>query len=61
VAVELKREGVLPLHPPEGDSGAGWTLLDFTDVVVHVFDPPTRQYYNLEQLWKDAPVVLKIQ
>jgi ribosome-associated protein len=61
VAAELKREGIRPLHPPEGGSGAGWTLLDFADVVVHVFDATTRQYYNLEQLWKDALVVLKIQ
>jgi ribosome-associated protein len=61
VAMELKKEGLLPLHPAEGDPGAGWTLLDYADVVVHVFDAPTRSFYNLEQLWKDAPVVLKIQ
>ncbi len=61
VAIELKREGLLPLHPAEGDPGAGWTLLDYADVVLHVFDAPTRSFYNLEQLWKDAPVVLKIQ
>ncbi len=61
VAMELKREGLLPLHPVEGDPGAGWTLLDYADVVLHVFDAPTRSYYNLERLWKDAPVVLKIQ
>ncbi|MEZ4771367.1 MAG: ribosome silencing factor [Caldilineales bacterium] len=61
VAMDLKRGGLLPLSPVEGGKGAGWTLLDFADVVVHVFDPPTRQFYSLEQLWKDAPVVLKIQ
>ena len=61
MAMELKKDGLLPLHPAEGDPGAGWTLLDYADVVVHVFDAPTRSFYNLEQLWKDAPVVLKIQ
>lgn len=61
VAVDLKKEGLLPLRPAEGGAGAGWTLLDYVDVVVHVFDPATRHFYNLEQLWKDAPVVLKIQ
>ena len=61
MSIELKKDGLLPLHPAEGDPGAGWTLLDYADVVVHVFDAPTRSFYNLEQLWKDAPVVLKIQ
>lgn len=61
VAIELKKEGLLPLHPVEGDPGAGWSLLDYADVVLHVFDAPTRSFYNLEQLWKEAPVVLKIQ
>lgn len=61
VAMELKKDGLLPLHPVEGDPGAGWSLLDYADVVLHVFDAPTRSFYNLEQLWKEAPVVLKIQ
>jgi ribosome-associated protein len=61
VAAELKRTRILPLHPAEGDPTAGWTLLDYGDVVLHVFDAPTRSFYNLEQLWKEAPVVLKIQ
>lgn len=61
MAIELKKDGLLPLHPAEGEPGAGWTLLDYADVVVHVFDAPTRSFYNLEQLWKDAQVVLKIQ
>lgn len=61
VAMDLKRGGTRPLNPAEGGKGAGWTLLDFADVVLHVFDPTTRQFYNLEELWKDAPVVVKIQ
>ncbi len=61
VAMELKQTaGLLPLHPAEGSSDSGWMLIDYSDVVVHVFDAPTRSFYNLEQLWKDAPVVLKI-
>jgi ribosome silencing factor RsfS/YbeB/iojap len=59
MAMELKKDCLLPLHPAEGDPGAGWTLLDYADVVVHVFDAPTRSFYYLEQHWKDAPVVLK--
>ena len=62
VAMELKQQtGLLPLHPPEGGSDSGWALIDFSDVVVHVFDAPTRSFYNLEDLWKDAVVVVKIQ
>jgi ribosome-associated protein len=62
VAKELKQAiGLLPLHPAEGSADSGWALIDYGDVVVHVFDAATRSFYNLEQLWKDAPVVLKIQ
>ncbi|MEA3335251.1 MAG: ribosome silencing factor [Chloroflexota bacterium] len=61
IASDLKKEDILPLRPPEGKPDAGWTLLDYGDVVVHVFNESTRQFYDLEQLWKDAQVVLKIQ
>lgn len=62
VALEVKHQvGLLPLHPPEGDADSGWALIDYADVVLHVFDAATRSFYSLEQLWKDAPVVLKIQ
>ena len=39
----------------EGLEDATWVLLDYGDVVVHVFDEPTRRYYDLERLWVDAP------
>jgi ribosome-associated protein len=39
----------------EGVSQANWILMDYLDVVVHVFTPETREYYRLEQLWGEAP------
>ncbi|MGF1505029.1 MAG: ribosome silencing factor [Chloroflexi bacterium] len=45
----------------EGDPESGWVLIDFTDVVVHVFSHDSRTYYSLENLWQDASVLLKIQ
>ena len=40
----------------EGYSHRQWVLLDYVDVVVHVFDPERRDYYNLERLWADARI-----
>jgi len=48
--------GVRPLRR-EGEDGAGWWLLDYIDVVVHVFGEEERAYYDLERLWRDAPRV----
>ncbi len=39
----------------EGEDFARWVLLDYGDVVIHVFDEETRAYYDLERLWADAP------
>ncbi|HLW59726.1 MAG TPA: ribosome silencing factor [bacterium] len=41
----------------EGREDGRWVLLDFGDVVVHIFAPVDRQYYDLERLWGDAPIV----
>lgn len=45
----------------EGAGASGWILLDYVDVVVHVFTPSLRSYYNLEGLWQNAPVLLRMQ
>jgi ribosome-associated protein len=46
--------GTLPLKV-EGLGRAEWILMDYLDVVVHIFTPATRAYYRLEQLWGEAP------
>jgi ribosome-associated protein len=53
---ELIRAGAKPLRR-EGRSEGRWALLDFGDLVVHVFHEEERGYYQLERLWKDCPVV----
>lgn len=50
----------LPLRS-EGRGESGWVLLDYGRVIVHLFHPDVRHYYDLEGLWKDAPVLLKMQ
>ena len=47
--------GILP-ERVEGVSEARWILMDYLDVVVHIFTPETRDYYRLEQLWGEVPV-----
>jgi len=56
----LKKEGVLP-HHREGTLDSGWLLLDFGDVIVHVFAPFEREYYQLSELWSEATPVVTIQ
>ena len=53
---ELKEQGVQPLRV-EGLREGRWVLLDYGDVVIHVFLESERAFYNLERLWGDAPVV----
>jgi ribosome-associated protein len=52
----LRGQGVRPRHG-EGSAESGWLLLDYGDVVVHVFLEETRGFYQLERLWGDAPVL----
>ena len=56
VEAALREFGVKPLRR-EGEPEAGWWLLDYVDVVVHVFGEEERAYYDLERLWSDAPRV----
>ena len=53
---KLIEHGTKPLRR-EGKSEGRWVLLDFGDLVVHVFHEEERMYYGLERLWKDCPVL----
>lgn len=44
----------------EGEPDSGWVLMDYGDVVVHVFAPEARGYYDLEGFWEDARVVVRM-
>jgi ribosome-associated protein len=51
---KLKAQGEAPLGV-EGLDDGNWVLIDCNDAIVHVFDPETREQYDLERLWRDAP------
>jgi ribosome-associated protein len=51
----LKREHDTLPRRVEGSAQAGWILMDYLDVIVHIFTPETRDFYRLEQLWGEAP------
>ena len=50
---------VKPLHV-EGDAASGWILMDYGGVVVHLLTPELRSYYDLEGLWREARVIVRV-
>ena len=60
IELALKKEGVLP-HHREGALDSGWLLFDFGDVIVHIFAPFEREFYQLTELWSQAVPVVRIQ
>lgn len=57
IIAKLRAEEVTPLHT-EGYEQANWVLVDFVDFLVNVFTPDTRNFYQLERVWRDAPVLV---
>jgi ribosome-associated protein len=56
----LREDGTRPIGR-EGSADAHWLLLDFGSVIVHVMAPPERDFYQLERLWADAPLLVQLQ
>ncbi len=57
---DLKKQGARLLYR-EGDADTGWVLLDYGDIIIHVFAPKEREYYRLERLWSEAKTVVYLQ
>ena len=50
------------LYPKlEGEASAGWVLVDYGDLILHIFSPDRREFYNLEELWSEAKTILHVQ
>jgi ribosome-associated protein len=60
VQMDLKQEHSTRPLSTEGEPASGWVLMDYNTVVVHVFSRDGRAYYRLDELWRAAPVVLKM-
>lgn len=56
---KLKRGGSR-LAVVEGTPESGWVLIDFGSVITHILSPEQRAYYQLEELWRDAPMVVRV-
>ena len=60
ISKAMREAGVNRYHR-EGARGSGWVLLDYSDVIVHIFGPDEREYFGLERLWSQAPQVVRVQ
>ena len=59
ISGELKKLNIMPLNI-EGSPESGWILMDYADVVVHIFGPFERDYYQLEKLWEKAATKVRV-
>ena len=59
IVKSLKGSGV-PVHHVEGTPQGGWVLLDYSDVIIHLFGAEGRDYYSLDQMWTGAAQVVRI-
>jgi ribosome-associated protein len=56
---QVRAEGVQPFHL-EGTADSGWLLIDYGDVILHIFSAPLREFYHLERVWSDATTIVRV-
>jgi ribosome-associated protein len=59
--IEKAREATNLKGRPQGQPASGWVVVDFGSVIVHCFAPETRDFYKLEELWKEGKILLRLQ
>jgi len=57
----VKQEHVIRERSVEGEPSDGWLLIDYGDVILHLFSNDLRQYYQLEELWQEGKVLIRVQ
>lgn len=60
IAQDAKQNAGTLANRVEGSAESGWILVDFGDLLVHLFSPDRRHFYDLETLWDDAHVVMRM-
>ena len=60
IALKAKNQADTSEFGIEGAAASGWVLIDFGDLVVHLFSPQKREYYGLEDIWDEAHVVMRV-
>ena len=61
VRLRLKSLHSTTARSVEGKASSGWVLIDYGDVIVHLFSPVLRDYYRLDDLWRDGQILLHMQ
>ena len=61
VKTKIKKTQELRAMKIEGDSQSGWMILDYGDVILHVFTRSMREYYRLEELWSEGQILVHLQ
>lgn len=61
VVADAREQAKIRPQNVEGDADGGWILVDFGEIIVHIFAEATREYYALEELWGEAYTVLRMQ
>ena len=60
IQISIESQNV-KLHHREGNANSGWILLDFGDLIVHIFSPEQREYYDIESAWDQGTETVRIQ